>query len=196
MRQSAASGGFYGGLMGLGMGATFGAAQHIYKAFTTPKPPTIESQRLSGTTLTPTKAGIPVNSNSKAPEVKPVVETPAHPQTNTGNTGGGFHQPSTKGVNWGGDDVLANFNSKNPNKMVNMEIVSDHSAIDLWNKMADASPKLSIPRVDANTVHSGFTNANGITFSFYKGGGTNALGYTIQAQKPDGYIYLKIRFNK
>ncbi len=98
MFQSAASGGFYGGLMGLGMGATFGAAQHIYKAFTTPKPPTIESQRLSGTTLTPTKAGIPVNSNSKAPEVKPVVETPAHPQTNTGNTGGGFHQPSTEGV--------------------------------------------------------------------------------------------------
>ena len=65
---------------------------------TTPKPPTIESQRLEGVTITRSQAGITVNSNAKAPEVQPIVQTPAHPQANTGNTGGGFHQPSTEGV--------------------------------------------------------------------------------------------------
>ena len=74
--------------------------------------------------------------------------------------------------------------SKNNYKTTNAEITSGHSAIDIWNAMADIDP--SVPRFNPVTTadYASYTNSGGIQYSIYYGGKSNPNGWNIQAKYP------------
>jgi hypothetical protein len=86
-------GGLTGGITN-GISAVIHGKTFLRGAIKTPVSVKIE---LSGVTLARKDAGISVENNVKTPEIKPIVETPAHPQVSGGNSGG-FHQPNNRVV--------------------------------------------------------------------------------------------------
>lgn len=89
-------------------------------------------------------------------------------------------------------------NTSNGKKMINLEIREINSktvtSLELWNTMMEAvggSP------ATIHTQNASYTNSNGIRWSYYKGGGYNKNGATIQGNYPKGNYpkspFIKIR---